>query len=67
MEISSKLHTIKSGRSIIYIEGSQVIISKKYSISQKSHFVLANSSDPDEMPHHAACTACLDLSNRKEK
>ena len=29
VEFSIKLHTIKSGWSIVYIEGSQVIISKK--------------------------------------
>ena len=35
--------------------GSQVIIFKKYCIfSLKIDFVLANSADPDEMPHNAA-------------
>ena len=33
MECSMKLHTIKSGWSILYIEGSQAIISKKNCIS----------------------------------
>ena len=32
----------------------QVILSKKYCISLKINLVLANSSDPDEMPHSAA-------------
>ena len=33
MEFSIKLHTIKSGWSIVYIEGSHVIIKKKNCIS----------------------------------
>ena len=49
-EFSIKLHAIKSGWSSVYIEGSQVIISKKNSL--KIDFVLANSTDPDEMPHY---------------
>ena len=32
MEFSIQLHTIKSGWSIVYIEGPQVIVSKKYYI-----------------------------------
>ena len=45
---------MKSGWSIIYIQGSQVIISpKQYFLSLKIDFVLANSADPDEMPHDA--------------
>ena len=41
-----KLHTIKSGWSILYIEaeGTDSMI----------NFDLANSSDPDEMPHNVA-------------
>ena len=55
MEFSIKLHTIKSGWSIVYIEGSQAIISKDILwFSLQIKFVLANSADPDEMPHHAA-------------
>ena len=40
----------------IYVEGSQIIIFKKYCIlfSPKIDLVLANSADPDEMPHNAA-------------
>ena len=40
----------------MYIEGSQVIISKKKycSNSQKIDFVLVNSANPDEMPHYVA-------------
>ena len=55
MEFSIKLHTTKSGWSIVHIEESQIIISKKYCISiSKNDFVLANSADPDEMPQYAA-------------
>ena len=43
-----KLHTIKLGWSIVYIEGSKVVF-----VSLKIYFVLANSADPDEMPHYA--------------
>ena len=39
----------------MYIEGSQVIISKKIVfLSLKIDFVLVNSADPDEMPHYVA-------------
>ena len=46
-------YIIHLGRSIRYIEGSHVIISKKYCIhfSEDRFFVLANSADPDEMLH----------------
>ena len=56
MEFSIKLHTIKSGWSIVYIKGSQVIISKKYCffLSLKIDFVLVNSADPDKMLHNVA-------------
>ena len=40
-----------------YIEGSQVIISPKtlfVILSLKITFVVANSADPDEMPHYIA-------------
>ena len=53
MDFSITLHTIKSGWSIVYIEGSHVMIFKKIFISLKFFFVLVNSSDPDEMPHDA--------------
>ena len=50
MEFSIKLHTIKSGWYIVYIEGSQVIISKiLYFFLGRSIFYLAKSADPDEM------------------
>ena len=46
---------VKLGWSIVYIEGSQVMISKKYIfLTQKIDFALANSADPDEMPHNVA-------------
>ena len=55
MNYSIKLHTIKSGWFIVYIEGSQVIFSKNIVIlSLKIDFFLANRADPDEMPHQAA-------------
>ena len=52
MEFSIELHTIKSGWSIIYIEGSQVILEKNVFLSLKIRFVLGNSADPDKMQHH---------------
>ena len=43
------------GRSIVYIQGKQFIISKIIVfLLLKICFVLANSADPDEMPHYAA-------------
>ena len=55
MEFSIKQHTIKSECSIVYMEGSQVIISKNIVfLTRKINFVLENSSDSDEMQHHAA-------------
>ena len=49
MDISIKFDTVKSVWSIVYIEGSQVILSKIYCIS-----FLANSADPNEMTQSAA-------------
>ena len=47
--------SIKYGWSIVYIEGSPVIISKIIVfLSLKINAILANSAGPDEMPHHAA-------------
>ena len=59
MEFSIKFYTYKS---IVYIEGSQVILSKKIIIflSLKIDYVLANSADPDEMPHYSAFHQGLD-------
>ena len=57
MEFPIKLNTVKSGWSIVYIEGSQVIII--IIIKKSFDFVLANSADPDEMPHYAAFHLCL--------
>ena len=55
MEFSITVYTVNSVWSIVYIEGSQVIISKYYYIfSLKIGFVLANSADPDEMLNYAA-------------
>ena len=53
--IHKAIYNITSGWSIEYIEGSQVIISEIFCIfSLKIDFALANSIDPDEMPHNAA-------------
>ena len=56
MEFSIKLPTIKSGWSIVHVEGLQVIISKKKKKNSFSEidFVLANSADHDEMPYYVA-------------
>ena len=53
MEFPVKFDTVKLGWSIVYIEGSQVIISKNilFLFSLTLNFVLANSEDPDEMLH----------------
>ena len=53
MDSSFWFNTISLGWPIVYIEGSQVIISKDC-ISLKIFFVLANSVDPGEMLHYAA-------------
>ena len=44
---------INLGWHSVYIEGLQAIISKK-NIPLKCVLILANSLDPDEMPHYAA-------------
>ena len=53
MDSSFWFDAINLGWSIVYIEGAQVIIKKKYIVflSLKIVFVLANSVDPDEMQH----------------
>ena len=50
MEFTIKLHTRKAGGSIVYTDGSKVIISKNF-LSPMIDFVCANSVDPDEMLH----------------
>ena len=49
MEFSIKFDSVMSGKFIIYIKGSQVIISLKcyFSVSEVC-------LDPDEMPHYVA-------------
>ena len=54
MEFPIKFDTVESGWSIVYIEGSQVIIFIIVFLSLKINFVLAKSADPDEMLHYAA-------------
>ena len=51
MEFSIKLHTIKSGWSIVYSYSFQTIFVFQ---SLKIDFVLASSADHDEMLHYAA-------------
>ena len=47
MDVSIKFVTVKSGWSIIYIEGSQVIISKKYCIHlSEDRFCLSKQCEP---------------------
>ena len=66
MDISIKLHTIKSGWSIVYIEGSQVLIffKKNPYFPLKIDFVLANSANPDKMPHYMAFHLGLHCSSK---
>ena len=61
MDSSFWFDTINFGWSIIYTEGSQVIISQKNIafISLKIVFVLANSVDLDEIPKYAEFHLCL--------
>ena len=55
VEFPIMFDTVKPGWSIVYIEGSQVIIPKKIIfLSLKIDFALANSVNPDKMPHYAA-------------
>ena len=49
-----KFDTVRFGWSIVYIDGSHVIISKNVFLSLKIDFVYANSADPDEMPQSVA-------------
>ena len=49
MEFSIKFDTVKSGWSIVYIEGSQVISKTDYISFSEDDFVSANSADHDEM------------------
>ena len=54
MDSSFWFETINLGRSIVYIKGSQVIISNKSKfLSLKVFYVLANGVDLDEMPLHS--------------
>ena len=55
IEFSIKLCTKKSGWSIVYIQGSQVIFTKQHSIFPlKIHSVSENSADPYEISHYVA-------------
>ena len=60
MECPIKFDTIKSGWSIVYIEGTQVITSKmNLFLSLKIDFVLATSSVHDEMGQWSSTHAVL--------
>ena len=50
------MHNLHYGMSIVYIEGSEVIIFQKIIafLPLMICFVLASSADPDEMPHNVA-------------
>ena len=52
-QINGFFHTIKSGRSIVYIEGLQFPKNVVF-LSLKIFFLLANSVGPDEMLHYTA-------------
>ena len=57
LEFSIKLHTIKLGLSILYIEGSQIMFFLEKNIvflSLKIKIVLANSADSDKILHYVA-------------
>ena len=55
MEYSIQFETVTSGWSIVYIEGSQDLISVKICTSFSSDWlVIANSVDPDTKLHHVA-------------
>ena len=60
LEFPIKFDTVKPRWTIIYIEGSQVIIFKNLVfLSMKMYLVLAISADPDEMQLHVAFHLCL--------
>ena len=53
MDFSIKVDTVKSGKAIVYIEGTEVIL-KKYCISfYGDRFRPVNSADPDAMAYSA--------------
>ena len=65
MEFPIEFDTVQSRWSIAYIEGSQVIIAPppppppKKILSLKIDFALANSVDPNVMPHYHLGLHCL--------
>ena len=61
MEYTFKFEKARSGLSIVYMEGSYVVIPNKYRIflSLKINIVLANSADPDEMSHYISPRSSL--------
>ena len=66
MEVPIKCDTVKSGWSIVYIEGSQVMIFKKYCFfSLKIDFVSANSAF--HLGLHSLQSTVKPLKNRYNK
>ena len=59
MESPIKFDTVESAWSIVYIEGSQVIIPQKIFISLKIELFLAKSVDLGEMLHYALFHLCF--------
>ena len=59
MEFSIKFDTVKSGWSIVYIEGSQVIVSKKYYKEHGCSVVECLTRDPCADPEGRG-TGCTD-------
>ena len=59
MDFSTKVDTVKSGWSIVYIERSQVIFStnKNIFLSLMTNFVLANNAVPDELQHNCGISS----------
>ena len=55
MDFPIQINTIRMGLSIIYFKESEVKIQNNYELqSLRIVIILANSVDPDEMPHFAA-------------
>ena len=56
MEFSKHFDTVKSGWSMYLLRGQRLYFPKSVVslFFLKIDFVLANSADPDEMPHYAA-------------
>ena len=53
MDYPTHIDTISMDLSIMYLKGlpGQIFYKKRFILSMTTDFVLANSADPDEMPH----------------